>query len=277
VSEKLLLMGVGNAARAINRCAAASCGTIYGTTRQAAKMQILEEVGINPVLCDLQSRESLAAIHEIAANAHVVVSFPPDEVFDALLSQTVSRAAKIVYISSTGVYGGISGIIDEATPVDSENPATTARLRAEQHWRAQGATVLRAPALYDSNYGLHISLITGKFRLPGDGSRYSSRIHLDDLATIVIKALVLAKNGSTYVVGDKTPAPQIEVVRWLCERLELEMPPSIPIEQAHITQQGNRQIKSDKILNDLNVSLKFPSYQDGFEHCIAEYMAAKNV
>lgn len=269
--KTLLLLGVGNAALAVNKAAAGSYETVYGTTRQPEKCPYLLEQRITPILCDAIAPESLGKIREIATESHVVASFPPDEVSDSLLSETVSMVSKIVYISSTGVYGGISGIIDETSPVDSGNPATAARLRAEHTWQGRGAIVLRAPALYDTNYGLHKSLLDGKFRLPGDGTRYSSRIHLDDLATIVLKALLLAPCGSTYVVGDETPCPQIEVVQWLCDRLHLEPPPSIPIEQAHITQQGNRQINSRKVLSDLGISLRFPSYRDGFEQCIREY------
>ncbi len=269
--KTLLLLGVGNAALAVNKAAHGSYETIYGTTRQPEKMPYLLDRQITPILCDAMFPESLVKIREIAMDSHVVASFPPDEVSDSVLSETVSTAAKIVYISSTGVYGGLSGIIDEASPVDSGNPATTARLRAERSWQECGAIVLRAPALYDTNYGMHRSLLAGKFRLPGDGTRYSSRIHLDDLAAIVLKALLLAPCGATYVVGDETPCPQIEVVQWLCDRLRLELPPSIPIEQAHITQQGNRQINPRKVLSDLGISLRFPSYRDGFEHCIREY------
>lgn len=272
--KTLLLLGVGNAALAVNKAAHGSYETIYGTTRDPERMPGLLERRITPILCDALSPESLGKIREIATGSHVVASFPPDEVSDSLLSEAVSTAAKIVYISSTGVYGGISGIIDETSPVDSESPATAARLRAEGTWQERGAVVLRAPALYDTNYGLHRSLLAGKFRLPGDGTRYSSRIHLDDLATIVLKSLLLAPRGSTYVVGDETPCPQIEVVQWLCDRLRLELPASIPIEQAHITQQGNRQINPRKVLSDLGISLRFSSYRDGFEHCIREYEAA---
>lgn len=290
MSKRLLLLGVGNAARAINDCESGYYETKYGTTRQSKKLEQLSEIGLKPILCEKVlsqkkstgassseklSPETIEVISRAAADAHVVVSFPPNPVDDETLSEAVSNAAKIVYISSTGVYGGASGIIDEDTQVDSNSAATAPRLRAERTWRERGAVILRAPALYGPNYGMHLSLLSGKFRLPGDGSRYSSRIHLEDLAVITLKALRHARRSSVYVVGDQSPVPQIEVVTWLCERLGMDMPPSIPIEEAHITQQGNRQINADRVINDLKVELRFPTYKDGFESCIKAIEASQ--
>ena len=284
MSKRLLLLGVGNAALAINDCESGFYDAKYGTTRQREKLEHLANIGLKPIWCQKSASEgqssetftaeTLAAIREAAADAHVVVSFPPNRTDDEALSEVVADASKIVYISSTGVYGGASGIIDEETVVDSDSAATAPRLFAENVWRDRGAVILRAPALYGPNYGMHISLRSGKFKLPGDGKRYSSRIHLSDLATIVLKALRHARRSSIYVVGDKNPAPQIEVVSWLCERLGIDMPPSIPLEEAHITQQGNRQIRADRVLADLKIDLQYPTYKEGFESCIREHEAS---
>jgi len=264
--KRLVLLGVGNTAHAVNR-SAFSYDTKYGTTRSAENIERLESSGITPLLLD-GSKQSLEALHNVSSDSHVVVSFPPSAPDDAVLSQTVNNAAKIVYVSSTGVYGGASGVIDESTAVDAGNPMIEPRLAAETVWRNAGAVVLRAPALYGPNYGLHLSLLSGKYKMPGDGRRFSSRIHLDDFAAIILKALELAAPGSTYVVGDQRPATHLEVVTWLCERLGIDMPESIPLENAHVTLRGNRQICADKVLTDLNINLKYPDFKTGFEQCL---------
>jgi hypothetical protein len=297
VQKRLVLIGVGNAGLAINALAT-GYDTKYGTTRSFEKVDHLSAIGLIPIVYDaIVSAQTVSssnfdskheekvdaksspevdladanveALADAAIASHVVVTCPPSP-DDARLARAVRGAEKVVYISSTGVYGGVSGVIDEETPVDRDSSATAPRLAAEEIWRSIGAVVLRAPALYGPDYGMHISLHSGKYKLPGDGSRYSSRIHLDDLANLTLLALEFAAAGSTYVVGDKTPAPQLEVVEWLCAQLGLSLPDSIPLEDAHITQRGNRQIRADKVLRDLNAVLIYPTYKDGFSQCIRE-------
>lgn len=273
--SKLVLLGVGNVATAVQELAVASgYDTVYGTTRQTVKVELLERRGINPIVLDAPlSKDTLMALETACEDADVIASFPPSSSSsdDEALSGTLRGAAKIVYVSSTGVYGGTTGIITETSQVDNDSPLSRARLEAEELWRSRGAIILRAPALYGPNYGLHMSLRAGKFKLPGDGKRYSSRIHLDDLAAIILAALSDGKPQSLYVVGDDRPTTHREVVEWLCNKMSVEFPESIPLEQAHATLRANRQICADKIKSELGIVLKYPSYVEGFEQCLSAH------
>lgn len=290
---KLLFLGVGNVALAANALGH-EYSTRYGTTRRVEYMPVLESVEISPILigagaprgleipAELQGGTShglreivepgsdfSAAISEACAGADVLVSFPPDGFTDRIFARTCASARKIVYISSTGVYGSASGVIDETTEVDRRSPRAASRLHAENIWRDQGAIVLRAPGIYGRNYGLHVSLAQNKFRIPGDGRRYSSRIHDEDLARIILRAFEVSKKGSVFVVGDRSPAPYIEVVTWLCERLNIPLPESVPIEQVHHTLQADRRIDPTRALTELQIELHYPSYKQGFLQCLS--------
>lgn len=290
---KLLFLGVGNVALAVNSLAN-EYSTKCGTTRRVDYVSVLESVAISPILisgvaprglenpAELQSQTSRglreiaepwgdisAAISEACADADVLVSFPPDGITDSILARACGSARKIVYISSTGVYGSVSGVIDETTDVDRRSPRAASRLQAENIWRDLGAIVLRAPGIYGRNYGLHVSLAQNKFRIPGDGRRYSSRIHDEDLARIILRAFEVGKKGSVFVVGDRSPAPYIEVVTWLCERLNIPLPESVPLEQVHHTLQADRRIDSTRALSELQIELKYPSYKQGFLQCLS--------
>ena len=84
---------------------------LYGTTRSAEKLESLSACGIKPVLFDSQNLEVVDQLADIANGAWVLVSFPPDGgqvdplVVDKLIAPALKRAKKVVYISSTGVYG----------------------------------------------------------------------------------------------------------------------------------------------------------------------------
>lgn len=286
----LLLLGVGQAAKALlaflRSGKAEEYGlqfqTIYGTSRNLSKAAALIEMGVEPIIFEapLQFESSdkfdsgedktFNRLSEVAANACVLVSFPPDGVSDRMLSLCTKKAHRIVYISSTGVYGKTQGVIDENSPVDKGEESSHLRLEAEEIWHRMGAIVLRAPGLYDFSYGLHLRLLSGQYRLPGDGSNYVSRIHLEDLSRLIVASFARAQPGSTYVVGDLKPSTHIEVVKWLCAELKLPMPEKQPLSEANPTLRGNRQVNARKILSDLQVSLSFPTYVEGFSDCLQQ-------
>lgn len=266
--KKLVFLGLGNAAAAV--CRRAICyDTKYGTTRNRGRVDAIEQMGLIPISLEEGLTDAVRAeLEEACRDAHVLASFPPSEQSDLDLSSAAAKANKIVYISSTAVYGGTSGIITEETPIDVSDPVAQSRLKAEETWRSAGAVVLRAPALYGPHYGLHVSLQAGKFKIPGDGRRFSSRIHLDDLANIVLSAFEKARTRSVYLVGDTNPATHIEVVTWLCDQLGISLPASIPLEDAHYTLRSNRRIKADRVLAELEIALQYPTYKDGFRQCL---------
>ena len=54
--------------------------------------------------------------------------------------------------------------------------------------------------------------------------QWGNRIHVDDAAAAVRHLLASGATGVFNVVDD-TPAPQAEVVEWLCRQLALPTPP----------------------------------------------------
>lgn len=213
---------------------------------------------------------SAEIIAPLAEGADVVVSFPPDGKTDAIIAPACLRARSLVYISSTSVYGKQEGTIHDTTPVDESSPETAPRLEAEKIWRSIGGNVVRAPGFYSCEYGMHKRLKEGSYKLPGDGRRYSSRIHLSDLASIVMALLQSNKQGETYVVGDQQPATHQEVAHWLCGELKLPPPPSVPLEEVHHTLRGNRQVDGSRVLQDLGITLEYPNYKAGYAPCLGD-------
>jgi len=259
----LLLAGVGFVAEAV--AAAASGRLIAGTTRRPQSAAHLEGLGIEPIVL-VPGMES--ALTERSKDADIVVSFPPDGHTDARMAALLESARRLVYVSSTGVYGDTRGRIDNRTPAAPSDDTGRRRLAAEDSWRSAGATVVRAPGIYGPGRGLHRSLQTGAYRLPGDGSGIISRIHVDDLASVLLAALDADVAGRTYVVGDLCAVPQREVVEWLCERLGRELPPSMPLEHAPRTLRGSRAVDPTETLSELGVTLRYPSYREGFAACL---------
>ncbi|MCA9804791.1 MAG: hypothetical protein KC777_22625 [Cyanobacteria bacterium HKST-UBA02] len=266
-SRKIVFLGFGNVARYVNRAArntvVPSYDPRFGTTRSSSKAPDLEAQGVSPiVLSPLGS--AMPALSEACRDAFVLVSFPPDRNLEESLGPCLAGASRIVYISSTGVYGRRRGVIDESTPVDRDDEHSSSRLESEAFWLEREATVIRAPGLYGPDYGLHLSLLAGKYRLPGDGESYTSRIHLEDLARIVLAVFEKDLAGRVFLAGDLYPCTKKEIVEWLCRRLGVEMPASVPVEEVHHTQRGDRRIDAGAILRELDLRLLYPTFREGF-------------
>lgn len=259
----MILLGVGRLGAAIAR---RTPGCV-GTTRSLARVGVLRSLGVEPVLT------AGLDVGALTRGRDVVVSFPPDGATDAAWAPACD-ARRLVYVSSTGVYP--DGAIDEHTPADAASPRAQARLDAEGLWRDRGAAVVRAAAIYGPGFGLHERVRTGVHVVPGDGSNVISRVHVDDLATIVLAALSRGRPGATYLAADLAPAPHGEVVAWIVARLGVAPPRSAPPEQVAATLRGSRAVDPRATLAELDVTLKHPTYRDGIGACLDAAPPAPN-
>lgn len=255
----LLVLGCGYAGSAVARRARAQGVQVIGTVRSEDRASALREEGL-VVLASPRLDASIAA--HVTPQTQVVVAYQPDPETDQAVAPAIRGARAITYISSTGVYGDVTGVVDDSTPLPAIlNERSRRLLAAEDAYRAVGATVLRCPGIYGVDRGLHMRILRGEHRIPGDGSLVSSRIHVEDLATFALHAE--RAPGETFVVGDLEPARMIDLVRFVCETYQLPLPPSVPVEQVHETLRANRAIDSARARRVLDVSLRYPTYREG--------------
>jgi nucleoside-diphosphate-sugar epimerase len=207
------------------------------------------------------------AKERVGAQTHAIVTFPALAPVARELAPLLAGARAVSYLSTTGVYEDLEGVIDDTTPLPSlPSPKYAAVLDAEQQFRDVGAAVLRSPGIYGADRGIHVRLLRGDFKLSGDGSRYGSRIHVADLAQLLLASATTP--GETFVVGDLEPCPQRELVAWLCERLALPFPASAPLESVHETLRRNRRVDPSRALARLG-ALRYPSYREGLAGVIS--------
>lgn len=259
--ERVVVLGCGFAGTAVARRARDMGLRVLANVRSEARAAALAREGFE-VLAMPELGPTLAT--HVDASTHVVVAFPPDGTTDARVAGWVARAAAVTYVSSTGVYASHRGLVDDATPVPAPTDRSANILAAEGAYRGRGgtgATVLRCPGLYGRERGLHVRILRGEHRVPGDGSRFSSRIHVDDLAALILASG--AQAGETFVVGDLEPAPHIDVVRFVCDTYRVPMPPSAPLESVHESLRADRQIDGSRARTRFGVAFRYPTYREG--------------
>ncbi|NRD56371.1 SDR family oxidoreductase [Corallococcus exiguus] len=263
MTAPLLLLGCGYTLTRFAVAEARSGREVLATTRDAARRSVLEGAGVHVVSID----DALSRTE----GAHVVDSVPPEAGLDARFSETLSRSrpSRLVYLSSTGVYGSARGHVDESTPVDNTSAVSRARLEAEELFLPLGASVMRIAGIYGPGRGTSGRLKAGTLRIPDSGGGRLSRIHVDDLVGAVRVVLERGAPGEVYCVADRRPATQEETASWLCQQLGLPMPPRVPFASLHESLRGDRAISAAK-LEALGWTPRYPDFTTGFLAAIEE-------
>jgi len=265
---KLVIVGGGFTGTAVARRALAAGLEVVATTRSEARAVSLRARGVTPLVSAAIDAGALAA--HVDPSTYVLVALPPDGATDRAIAPSLACAAALAYVSSTAVYGGASGRVDESTAVDPGAPRAAPRLDAERTWRDAGASVVRAPGIYGPGRGMHLRLARGEQRLAGEGTNAISRVHVDDLAASLFALLAThPRPGALYVMGDLEPAPHVEVVQWLCAAMAIPMPPRAPASEIDETLRHDRRVDAARIRAALGFTPVYPTYREGFAHCLA--------
>jgi nucleoside-diphosphate-sugar epimerase len=182
--------------------------------------------------------------------------------------------ARVVYLSTTGVYGETRMVNERTAPApNSEREllrAEAERAVMEGPW---SSLILRPAAIYGPGRGVHAAVRAGNFRVSPDGTRMTSRIHVDDLAEHAARALFSDLPGA-YPVADEEPCSSLQVAQWSAELLGLLLPPAAPIDSLSETRRPDRQVDGSAIRRLLGIELRYPSYRTGIPACVKEESVA---
>lgn len=189
----------------------------------------------------------------------------------AIVNLLRGRAARVVYLSTTGVYGA-QHVVDEHTPVAPRSPREVLRVQAENAvlegpWKA---LVLRPAAIYGPGRGVHVAMRHGTFRFLAHGANYISRIHVDDLAAHAEAALFSELTGGAYPVADEEPCTSREIAQFCADLLGLPMPEPTHESELHDSRRADRRVDGSAIRRLLHLNLAYPSYRTGIPASLAE-------
>lgn len=180
---------------------------VFALTSQQSRFQELREVGATPILGNLDQPESL---WRLAGLAQTVIHLAPPQNSGnrdcrtrnliRILAQGSNAVRRLIYISTTGVYGDHRGAkVSEITPVNPQSERAKRRLDAERVLRLWGpangvaVTILRVPGIYATDR-LPIERLESKTpALVAEEDAYSNHIQSDDLARLVCAAVYHGK------------------------------------------------------------------------------------
>lgn len=140
------------------------------------------------------------------------------------------RPARVVFVSSTSVYGQRDGgwVTEE-----SETAPGTAKgeilLEAEREALAAGGVALRLAGLYGPGRSAHVEkTLAGRAVVEEGGGRWINQIHRDDAAEAVVLAGLMADPPRVMNVSDGTPMRQRELLGMIARHFGLPAPPEGP-------------------------------------------------
>ena len=213
----------------------------------------------------------------ISPGAHVLISIPTLRTTTGLSDLTPALAdklkglhpARVVYLSTTGVYGD-ARFVDEHTIPAPRTEREQLRVWAEAAVQngPWSSLVLRPAAIYGPGRGIHAAMQAGQFQLSPDPNNFVSRIHVDDLAAIVGAALFSNLEGA-YPVADKEPCTSLEAAQFCATLLGISLPATAPIAELGETRRADRRVDGSAIGTLLKTQLRYPSYRTGFPASLA--------
>lgn len=268
--NEVLILGCGYTGRRAAWMLLEKGFRVTATTRDPVKLAGLARAGARVVRLEVLEPETIAAL-EVPENALVIDSIPSVGNLDptrVLVQKLGTRPAKVVYISTTGVYGETQQVDENTKPAPRTDRE---RLRAQAEAAVEAgpwpSLILRSPAIYGPGRGVHVSMKAGAYRLPGSGSNFISRIHVEDLAAHVVAGLLSSITGA-WPVADQEPCTSEEIARYCSELFGLPMPPRSGSDSLHESRRADRRVNGETIRRLLGVVLRYPSYREGIRAAV---------
>ena len=281
----ILIIGCGDIGLRVARQLSQS-HRVFALTSQQSRFQELREVGATPILGNLDQPESLWRLSGLAQT--VIHLAPPQNQGNRdcrtrnlirILSQGSHVVRRLIYISTTGVYGDHGGAkVTEATPTKPQSERAKRRVDAEQILRlwapAHGVTltILRVPGIYAANR-LPIERLQSKTpALIPEEDAYSNHIHSDDLARLICAAVFHGKPQRVINTCDGSETKMGDYFDEVADAFGLDRPPRMPAEQLQKIvnpmlwsfMRESRRVTNTR-LHELKTPLRYPSVANFLE------------
>lgn len=283
MQNTLLSLGHGYTANALARRLRPDWQVI-GTTRREEKAGRLRREGMQALIWP---GEDIRPALDRAT--HVLLSIAPGEAGDPVLAthaEDFARAAPhlhwLGYLSTTGVYGDHDGgWVDETTPLTPSTLRGQSRMLAESQWQDLAQRfglplhIFRLAGIYGPGRGPFEKVRNGTARRIVKENQYFSRIHVDDIATVLLASIGRPNPGGIYNVADDDPSPPEDVLAEAARLLGLPLPPEIPFEEAKMTPLArsfyaeSKRVRNDRIKDELGITLAYPDYHTGLRALMA--------
>ncbi|MGF6274809.1 nucleoside-diphosphate-sugar epimerase [Massilia sp. UYP11] len=272
---RLLIVGCGDVGTRLLPLLAAKY-RVFALTSQPERRAELRALGAVPVVADLDRPATLKRLRRLAPWVLHLAPPQPDGEHDRRtrhLAAALGKVERMVYVSTSGVYGDCGGaLVHEHRPVAPRNARARRRVDAERILRAwavaTGASlsILRVPGIYADDRLPLRRLEQGTPALRREDDVYTSHVHADDLARIVLASLQRGRPGRVVHAVDRTRMKMADYFDAVADAFGMNRPPRL----ARTELQGavspmllsfmseSRQLDDTRLSRELRVRLRHP-------------------
>src|ERR1700674_2969163 len=205
---RLFCFGFGYSAEALARRLSARTSALAGTRTSITDSPPPRGAGLAEFKGDAASAEVRGLL---AGTTHALISIPPDLEGDPVLRHfredlaALPDLAWVGYLSTVGVYGDWQGQwVDETSPTRPTSERSLRRVLAEKAWLAFGSEsarrveIFRLSGIYGPGRSVIDNLRAGTARRIVKPGQVFNRIHVDDIARVLVAAIDTAAGHSVY-------------------------------------------------------------------------------
>lgn len=275
----ICILGFGYSAKFIAEKLSAQHFDISGTSRDLITREDSARQGYQIVDFDSVSVSPL-----LQKATHVLISTPPtgvvgDPVLNHLLpvlEKYCHRWQWLGYLSSTSVYGDHQGAwVDETSSPLNLGARASLRRECEVAWQQFAEKyklplhIFRLAAIYGPQRNALHEIINGKTHSIYKPGQYFSRIHVEDIANIILASIQMPNPGTLYNVADDLPTHAHEVDQYAAQLLKRSYLPLVPFDQASLSPMAaefyssNRRVCNTRIKTEFKITLDYTSYREG--------------
>lgn len=287
--NKLFVFGFGYTAAFLVSQLDFSVWQVGGTSR----CQETRDKYVSSNICLIDYMDHARVSLSLKCVTHLLISIPPvKQVGDVviadfldILKELAPHLKWIGYLSTTGVYGDHDGNwVDERSMLKPDNERAILRVGAEKNWLQLGedisvpVQIFRLSAIYGPSRNALKQLLVGEASCIFKAGHYFSRIHVEDIAQVLLASMNDPRMGEVYNLADDEPTPSHEVVQYAATLLKVSPPKLLSIEKAELSvmarefYNSHRKVSNAKIKQSLGIKLKYPSYREGLGALLQDYV-----
>jgi len=214
---------------------------------------------------------------------HILLSIAPINGTDIVIKNLKdylksSKFKWITYLSATSVYGNHNGEwVDENSETKPNSPNGVERLKVEKEWMQLASKfdlpfqIFRLSGIYSNQYNILKRLKSGEANIINKKNHFFSRIHVEDIANVLVSSLSNFKKKEIYNISDNQPASAEEVTMYGVKLLGIDKPKTIEINEIKSEMLKNfykdsKKVNNKKMKEFFNYKLKYPTYVEGLNY-----------
>ena len=264
---KVAIIGCGWLGSALATSLLAHQASVVATTTSVKKQKMLNQLGINTELLLLPALFTSLTNPKICAQKYWVICIPPqlkqgkkdyaEKIASLVGAAEQSGVERLILISTTALYGGLTGSIDENSALNSADEKVQALLAGENAAKqfSGKVSIVRFAGLVgkDRHPG---KFLAGKTHLL-DGNSRVNLIHQEDAVGIILAVLTHKNTVGVFNGVSETKASRTQFYQQAANNLNLPLPTFNEHQKGQ--PRNGKLICGDKIRDKLQYQFVYPN------------------